>query len=127
MSNGEIIEQGDHDELYAKDGMYRGLVDAQRILAETTGAEEEQELERTSTIASIEVRETNSGVVAKTKYSLWYLLKRVRQVYQLSDGRHFLLIELNAGFCVLDGCARSLLVPFILRWRSCSLMALMDS
>ena len=37
MSHGEVIEQGTHDDLYARDGMYRGLVDAQRISAEGTG------------------------------------------------------------------------------------------
>ncbi|KAI8823977.1 P-loop containing nucleoside triphosphate hydrolase protein [Fimicolochytrium jonesii] len=31
MSRGVIVETGTHDELYAKDGVYRGLVDAQRL------------------------------------------------------------------------------------------------
>jgi ATP-binding cassette, subfamily B (MDR/TAP), member 1 len=104
MSHGEIIEQGTHDELYARDGMYRGLVDAQRISAETTGdgyetpedvVEMEENLRRVvsspsqkdmpallrqtttgmSSIAS--VKENNSGMVEKRKYSLWSLLKKV--------------------------------------------------
>ena len=37
MSQGKAIEQGTHDELYAQNGMYRGLVDAQCISAESTG------------------------------------------------------------------------------------------
>jgi hypothetical protein len=107
MSHGRIIEQGSHDELYANDGMYRGLVDAQRISAESTGdggdvtpeevhAMEEtlrrtqsiptkdlpELLRRTTTdrsgsIAPTQVTESGHGVVAKKKYSLWYLLKKV--------------------------------------------------
>jgi len=106
MSNGEIIEQGNHDELYAKDGMYRGLVDAQRISAETTGegydtpeeiVEIEEIIRRTSqqspttegfptllrktttgrSMSIVEVKDTQAGEIAKTKYSLFYLLKKV--------------------------------------------------
>jgi hypothetical protein len=104
MSHGRIIEQGTHDELYAKEGMYRGLVDAQRISAESTGdggdvtPEEVIEMEetlrqthslphkdfpellrRTTTGRSsiVQTKAVESGVVAKTKYSLWYLFKKV--------------------------------------------------
>jgi hypothetical protein len=102
MSHGRIIEQGSHDELYAKEGMYRGLVDAQRISAESTGdggdvtPEEVTEMEltlrhslpnkdfpellrRTTTGRSsiVQTKAIESGVVAKTKYSLWYLFKKV--------------------------------------------------
>jgi ATP-binding cassette, subfamily B (MDR/TAP), member 1 len=107
MSNGRVVEQGTHDELYSQSGMYRGLVDAQRISAEGTGdggdetpeevteldailrhsrshsmphAEKPPLLKRSTTGRSssvIEVEELESGVVAKKKYSLWYLFKKV--------------------------------------------------
>ena len=102
MSHGTIIEQGTHDHLYNSDGMYKGLVDAQRISAETTGdgdetPEEVIEMEeqfrrtrsgslgqhllrRTTTGRSevnVEMKDFESGVVQKRKYSLWVLLKKV--------------------------------------------------
>jgi ATP-binding cassette subfamily B (MDR/TAP) protein 1 len=90
MSQGEIIQQGSHDELYARDGMYRGLVDAQWISAQRTadgtpdsGTEddvqpEEDLLRRTTTGQSGPVDGwATSGVVEKTKYSFGYLLKQV--------------------------------------------------
>jgi ATP-binding cassette, subfamily B (MDR/TAP), member 1 len=112
VSQGRVVEQGTHDELYAQDGMYRGLVDAQRISADSTGAEgaetpeEVHEMEsailtrsrsqsvprgdasadfpgllrRTTTGKSsvVEPTDLESGVIAKTKYTLWYLFKKVR-------------------------------------------------
>ena len=109
MSHGRIVEQGTHDELYARDGMYRGLVDAQRISAESTGGggeetpevvEEEDVLHRarshsisrvesppllhkitTRRSASVaEVKDLESGVVEKTKYPIYTLLKKVKLV-----------------------------------------------
>lgn len=99
MSHGQIIEQGSHDELYASDGMYRGLVDAQQISAEGTGdgyntPEEVLEAEenirriqshempallrkRTTGLSTISVKESNAGVVQQTKYPLFYLLQKV--------------------------------------------------
>ena len=105
MSNGRVIEQGTHDTLYAQDGMYRGLVDAQRISAESTGdggdetpedVIEEEILRRARshsahgdlppllrrpttgrTTSIVEVKDTESGVVAKTKYPLFVLFKKV--------------------------------------------------
>jgi ATP-binding cassette subfamily B (MDR/TAP) protein 1 len=99
MSRGEIVEQGTHDDLYARDGMYRGLVDAQRISAQHTGAageitpeetdddenlvhrspsDQSELLRRTTTGGSrITVNQNNLGVVEKKKYSGVYLLKRV--------------------------------------------------
>jgi hypothetical protein len=100
MSNGTIIEQGTHDELYSKDRMYKGLVDAQRISAESTGdgeqtpeevVEMEDQIRRTRSASlgenllrktttgrsEIDTREIESGVVEKKKYSLWYLLRKV--------------------------------------------------
>jgi hypothetical protein len=99
MSRGEIVEQGTHDVLYARDGMYRGLVDAQRISAQGTedgtatpeddtdddihrsfsGHGDADLLRRTTTgqsSRSMDARQT-SGVVEKKKYSGAYLLKRV--------------------------------------------------
>ena len=99
MSRGEIVEQGTHDDLYARDGMYRGLVDAQRTSAQHTGEAGEStpedtdedevinptrtqsgplELQRSATGGShTTVRQNNSGVIEKTKYSGSYILKRV--------------------------------------------------
>ena len=97
MSDGQIVEQGSHEELYAAHGMYRGLVDAQRISSEgrtadgeSTPEDEEEILRRvqsfpetttltkTTTIQSkISINETNAGVVEKTNYSLFFLFKKV--------------------------------------------------
>jgi ATP-binding cassette, subfamily B (MDR/TAP), member 1 len=106
ISQGRVVQQGTHDELYAQDGMYRGLVDAQRISAEGTGdggdetPEEITEMElvrnhsrsqsfpqgevpgllRRSTTGKssiIQSKDLELGVVEKKKYSLFYLLKKV--------------------------------------------------
>jgi ATP-binding cassette subfamily B (MDR/TAP) protein 1 len=99
ISDGQIVEQGSHEELYAAQGMYRGLVDAQRISSEGTGdgettpADEEEILHRvqsssekditttltkTTTIQSkVSIKESNAGVVEKTNYSLFFLFKKV--------------------------------------------------
>lgn len=96
MSRGAVIEQGTHDDLYARDGMYRGLVDAQRISAEGRGDGYREEVEseghifrvRSEDISSplgktitgqptMSFNENNAGVVAQTKYPLFYLLKKV--------------------------------------------------
>jgi ATP-binding cassette, subfamily B (MDR/TAP), member 1 len=42
VSLGEIVEQGTHDELIARGGVYKGLVEAQRISTERTGAIEKE-------------------------------------------------------------------------------------
>ena len=103
MSQGRAVEQGTHEELYGQDGMYRGLVDAQRISTETTADEVEtpeeisNELEiirsrsrsqsadlpallrRSTTNKSsiVEAKDIGAGVVEKRKYSLFYLLRKV--------------------------------------------------
>lgn len=101
MSEGKIVEQGTHEELYAADGMYRGLVDAQRISTEgredgdTTPddiIEEEEFLHRvqspdkdiTNTLtktttrqSKISFKESNAGIVEKTEYSIFFLFKKV--------------------------------------------------
>ena len=80
MSRGEIIEQGTHNDLYALDGMYRGLVDAQRISAQSTkdsgeitpeseAEEEEEDVIRRMTsnpAADNLVRRTTTGQSAQT-------------------------------------------------------------
>lgn len=115
MSHGKIIEQGTHEELYNKDGMYKGLVDAQRISAESTGDGEQtpeeviqmeeqvrrsrsaslgEHLLRRTTTGRSEIMETTdfeSGVVQKRKYSLWYLLRKVLS---------FLTTVLRAGIAI---------------------------
>ena len=99
MSHGQVVEQGTHDDLYAGDGMYRGLVDAQRISAEGADGyvtpEEEESIDRiasspageissplrkTSTRYSLMAKNSNAGVVAKTEYSFFYLIKKVRSL-----------------------------------------------
>jgi len=106
MSQGRVVQQGTHDELYAQDGMYRGLVDAQRISAEGTGdggdetPEEITQMElirshsrsqsfpqgdipgllRRSTTGKssiVESKDLESGVVEKKKYSPINLFKKV--------------------------------------------------
>ena len=102
MSDGQIIEQGTHDKLYAANGMYCGLVDAQRISSENAGEgditlahvmEEEENLRRIQSVTEKELTTTltkqttaqsrfsfqgaNAGVVEKTTYPLFYLFKKV--------------------------------------------------
>jgi len=133
MSNGRVVEQGSHDELYANDGMYRGLVDAQRISAESTGGgsdetpDEAVEMEavlrrsRSQSIPQgdlpplfrrkssrrsesfVETQDLESGVIEKTKYSLWYLLKKVPFRDGFSDYRLSHSIRRNIMSCYLDG------------------------
>lgn len=123
MSNGRVVEQGSHDELYANDGMYRGLVDAQRISAESTGDGGDETLEETVAMEAVlrrsrsqsipqsdlpplfrrkssrrsesfvETKDLESGVIEKTKYSLWYLLKKV----------HFMTTFLITGSLIQQG------------------------
>jgi len=100
MSQGQIVEQGSHDALYLRNGMYRGLVDAQKISAQTTGdecdtpediAEIEKNLDRiqsspTPGMNPIQYATTRQltesfqidemGIITKTNYSLWCLLKK---------------------------------------------------
>ena len=102
ISHGEVIEQGTHDDLYARNGMYRGLVDAQRISAKGTGdgfttPEEDIEIEdnihriasspaqdissplrkMTTRQSTIQFEESNAGVILQTEYSLFDLVKKV--------------------------------------------------
>jgi len=103
MSDGKIVEQGTHEELYTANGMYRGLVDAQRISSESTGdgditpediiAEEEANLRRvqsfpekdlTATLtksatmqSKTSIKSSNAGIVEKKHYSLFTLFKKV--------------------------------------------------
>lgn len=110
MSDGQIVEQGGHEELYARQGMYHGLVDAQRISAEGTGdgestpedvIEEEEILRRvqsspekdvitttltkTTTMQSkLSIKESNAGVVEKTHYSVLTLFKKVEPLLKLT-------------------------------------------
>lgn len=102
ISCGEVVEQGTHDDLYARNGMYHGLVNAQRIptegigdgfitpeevieieqnilrIASSPGQEISSPLRKTTTRQStIPFEESNAGVVMQTKYSLFYLFKKV--------------------------------------------------
>ena len=97
MSHGQVVEQGTHNDLYGRDGMYRGLVDAQRISAERTDGyitpEEEEDIRPVESSPGQEVssplrgtntghwsisKNSNAGVVAQTKYPFSYLIKKVR-------------------------------------------------
>ena len=103
ISNGKVVEQGPHDDLYAQDGMYRGLVDAQRISAESTGdggdetpeevVEMEEALRRTRSVPDrhsllrrsttvrsgsiVAVENKDAGVVEQKKYSVFTLFQKV--------------------------------------------------
>lgn len=87
MSKGEIIEQGTHDELLARNGMFANLVNAQQI--SSTADEEKREmkleqedleeankpldvLQRTSTQGTIEEKEPEPP-----NYSNYQLVKKV--------------------------------------------------
>ena len=99
MSLGRAVEHGTHDELYSQDGMYRGLVDAQRISTDGTADEVETPeetlneveiirshsadfgtlLRRSPTNKSsvVEAKDIGAGIVDKRKYSLFYLFRKV--------------------------------------------------
>jgi ATP-binding cassette, subfamily B (MDR/TAP), member 1 len=99
ISHGQVVEQGTHDDLYARGGMYRGLVDAQRISAESKGdgfvvqVEDKENLShvptsypgetpflQSSTTGQLttSLKSDNAGVVVQRKYPLRHLFKRVR-------------------------------------------------
>lgn len=129
MSNGRAVEEGTHDELYARNGMYRGLVDAQRISAEGTGdggdetpeevaemdailrhsrsqsiplTEKPALLKRSTTGRSssiMEVKDIESGEVTKTKFPLWYLFKKVSILFNCPNPRPSLSIKENTAYC----------------------------
>jgi ATP-binding cassette subfamily B (MDR/TAP) protein 1 len=87
LSKGEIIEEGTHDELLARNGMYANLVNAQHI---SSGADEEKKemeveeevlekadksfdvIKRTVTQGTIEEKE-----VEPTNYSNYQLIRKV--------------------------------------------------
>jgi ATP-binding cassette, subfamily B (MDR/TAP), member 1 len=155
MSNGQIIERGSHDELYARDGMYRGLVNAQRISAQGTedgvitpdediyetknvihhvrslsgsSPSEFQTLFRRTTTGQttsvVELKHSASGVVAKRKYSLLFLFRKVPSLLKsLNSDRRFLSTNKSGCLWWLGGYARLSLAEFTLRWRFYSLTA----
>jgi ATP-binding cassette subfamily B (MDR/TAP) protein 1 len=107
ISRGEIVEQGTHTDLIALGGVYKGLVEAQRISSEKKDgiekafAEADEEMEelakakslegasdadglfltKTKTgrsVASVEAEKfTSAGLDLTTKYSNFQLLKKV--------------------------------------------------
>jgi hypothetical protein len=60
LSRGEVVEQGTHDELFARNGMYRRLVEAQNIT--TDGDERDNE----KLVESISAEETSALQLTKT-------------------------------------------------------------
>lgn len=103
ISQGQVVEQGTHDGLYARGGMYRGLVDAQRISAESIGGEfvvqaedrenlwhdptrcdslEKASLPRNSASGRLttSAKKDNAGIIVQTKYPLHILFKKVRSL-----------------------------------------------
>jgi hypothetical protein len=72
VSRGEIVEQGTHTELIALGGVYKGLVEAQRISAdkkegiEKAIAEADDELEELAKVKSMESADEPLGL-ARTK------------------------------------------------------------
>ena len=105
MSNGRVVEQGTHDDLLAREGIYHGLVEAQHICAEADQATErdisqfEHDTSYLSklaaktddvpivgihksttmpTISKIDFEASaKSGIVEKRQYSTFYLIKKV--------------------------------------------------
>lgn len=76
ISRGEIVEQGTHDNLIALGGVYKGLVEAQRISAErkegietaiAEGDEEEQEIDDMVKIKSMESADNQQLGLQRTK------------------------------------------------------------
>lgn len=75
VSRGEIVEQGTHDHLIALGGVYKGLVEAQRISAQqkegiekaiAEGEDQEAEIDELYKIKSIDSNEMPLGL-SKTK------------------------------------------------------------
>lgn len=104
LSHGEVVEEGTHDELYARNGVYHRLVEAQHISAETDEwLEKESESEhseaylahfRSSSSAklhglkkpdhrdSFEYQKIMElGVVQQRTYKLRHLIRKVRTFY----------------------------------------------
>jgi ABC-type multidrug transport system ATPase subunit len=125
MSQGRVVEQGTHDDLYARDGMYRGLVDAQCISAESTGEgtetpEEITEMEiirnrshsysptllRRSTTNQSSIQESKdmkAGVVEKKKYSLFYIFRKVSISSSSANSRLSRSMKTNMDYFYSDG------------------------
>jgi ATP-binding cassette subfamily B (MDR/TAP) protein 1 len=113
LSKGEIIEQGTHDELLARNGMYANLVNAQHISSaadeEKNEIELEEEvlekadksfdvLERTVTQGTIEEKEAEP-----TNYSNYQLIRKVITSVYLSNVRLYGGIKENTSGWGLDG------------------------
>ena len=148
MSQGRVVEQGTHDELYAQDGMYRGLVDAQRISTESTGVgtetpEEIIEMEivqsrshshspallrrSTTNRSSIhESKDVQAGIVEKKKYSLFYLFRKVIISSLSANSRLSHSIRASMVCFYLDGHQLSSPVECTLQWRCFLHMVSMD-
>ena len=94
LSRGEVVEEGTHDELYAQNGVYRGLVDAQHISVESEEELEKRPMEpehcepylneftsRVKEITPVGRSETmksvsKSGVLEEKTYKTTYLVKK---------------------------------------------------
>lgn len=113
MSKGEIIEQGTHDELLARNGMYANLVNAQQISSTSDEEKKEMELEeevlekanksfdviqRTVTQGTIEEKEAEP-----TNYSNYQLIRKVLPFIYPSNVRLYGGIKENTSGWGLDG------------------------
>ena len=122
LSRGEVVEEGTHDQLYAQNGVYRGLVDAQHISVEseeelekrlpepehsevylsefTSAVKEITPVRRSETMKNI----SKSGVLEEKKYTTMYLLKKVFLYPQVSlIYRHSNLIHMKEDGCLSGG------------------------
>ena len=113
MSKGEIIEQGTHDELLARNGMYANLVNAQQISSTADEEKKEMELEeevlekanksfdvlqRTVTQGTIEEKEPEP-----TNYSNYQLVRKVLPSIYPSNVRLYGGIKESTSGWGLDG------------------------
>jgi ATP-binding cassette, subfamily B (MDR/TAP), member 1 len=113
LSKGEIIEQGTHDELLARNGMYANLVNAQQISSSADEEKKEIELEqedleeankpldvlqRTATQGSIEEKEPEPP-----NYSNYQLVKKALLSVHRSNLRRYCGIKESTSGWDWDG------------------------
>ena len=111
MAKGKIVEQGKHDELLKRGGVYQSLVQAQELtsqilpgnkiaVVEKDGQVVEEKIALTKTATSYTPASVKAKDDKEKEYSTWELIKFS---WSMNDQEHLLLI---IGFiaCFLAGC-----------------------